>query len=109
MLIKFYGQLHQTKSLSCRGSLRTLLPSKVKKYVSKSKKLLYTFLFMIPLNINKISGVAPSDQQSQLQKYLKGWELWQSTATLEVGEELLYSVCMTSRTIFWPSWMNLNF
>ncbi len=34
----------------------------------------------VTLFINKISGVAPSDQQPQLQKFLEGRNLWQRTA-----------------------------
>ncbi len=46
-----------------------------------SRKLFHTFMFRVPLNVNKILWVALSDQQSQPQKFPEGKDLWQPTAT----------------------------
>ncbi len=63
------------------SSFATFLLSKVKKLQNKSKKLFYTLMLRVPLNTNIILWVAPSDQQSQLQKFPEGRDLWQPTAT----------------------------
>ncbi len=71
-----------------------------------SQKIYYTFLFGMAHNIYKILGVAPSDQEPQLQKFPEGRDLFGGGGrkTFVPGE-----VCMTSRTIFWLSWVDFQF